>query len=307
MRKILMIALPAWILFGCNDDKKVDPRQLIKGKAELNATEQLVSNPVLAWDSVGDLASYQAHIRPELKDKFCVHGYLLPLVADMGALLDVLCTDKKPNANFDKLDRYASKTQGRPEALQLTLTHADDGYSSGVYVAAYRVPVAPKWARNAPIAQAAVQGGNFPNVKFSGRVTKDLSPTLAGGLQFGKWEMTAHMDITSPKGEPFSNDRNTVMDSYQVEGGNPDIGLGAEYLVDTANPKYRRYHQATLTIANHDGSSTMIQIVSVSIKNDGFPETMVQVFNDAANIAAKRIYESILAKKASGYFDAVSK
>lgn len=307
MRKLTVLAFSALLLSGCNDDKKNDPLRFVTGKTQLTASQPLQSFPIIAWDALGDLSAHQGVIRQELKNAFCSQVNALPLAVDMSDVLGVLCTDKKPNANFDQLDRFATKTQGKPQAIQMQVSHADDGFSSGVYVAAYRVPIPPKWVRNAPIAQAAVQGGDFPNVKFSGRVTKDLSSSMGGGLQFGKWDMTAHMDITSPKGEPFSNDRNTTMDSYQVEGGNPDIGLGAEYLTDVANPKYRYYRQATLTIGNQDGSSTMVQIVSVSIKNDGYPETMVQVFNDAANIAAKRIYEAILAKKAEGYFDAVIK
>jgi hypothetical protein len=260
------------------------------------------SAPVQTWDEVGDLSGESTAIRADLKDIFCVHVYKLPLKSDFNAELDVLCDDKKPNEAFAQIDRYAGRVGDAPRSVKLDLQHEDDGFTSGTYVTVYRVPIAPKWVRSANIPSYMVSTSIFPYVKLEGEVKEDLTSTLGGDLQFGKWRLSYHSDVDTPAQTSFSNDRNTELNSYQVEGGNPDIGIGAEHLSDSGNPDFKYYNTATITIGNEDGGSTLITIIRLSVRNNGFPELAEQVFSDIATSQATQVHDGLMAEKAAGRF-----
>lgn len=257
---------------------------------------------VQTWADVGDLSAEPTAIRAELKDIFCVHVYKLPLKADFNAELDVLCQDKKPSETFTLIDRYAGRVGSAPRSVKLDLQHEDDGFTRGTYVTVYRVPIAPKWVRSASIPSYMVATSEFPYVKLEGEVTEDLTSSLGGDLQFGKWRLSYHSDVETPAQTSFSNDRNTELNSYQVEGGNPDIGIGAEHLTDADNPDFKYYNTTTITIGNEDGGSTLITIIRLSVRNNGFPELAEQVFSDIATSQATQVHYGLMSEKAAGRF-----
>jgi hypothetical protein len=260
------------------------------------------SAPVQTWAEVGDLSGEATAIRADLKSIFCVHVYKLPLKSDFNAELDVLCADKKPNDTFTQIDRYAGRVGDAPRSVKLDLKHEDDGFTSGTYVTVYRVPIAPKWVRSANIPSYMVSTSVFPYVKLEGEVKEDLTSTLGGDLQFGKWRLSYHSDVDTPAQTSFSNDRNTELNSYQVEGGNPDIGIGAEHLIDAANPDFKYYNTTTITIGNEDGGSTLITIIRLSVRNNGFPELAEHVFSDIATSQATQVHDGLMAEKGAGRF-----
>jgi hypothetical protein len=260
------------------------------------------SAPVQTWAEVGDLSAEPTAIRKELKDIFCVHVYKLPLKSDFNAELAVLCDNKKPNEAFTQIDRYAGRIGSAPRSVKLDLVHEDDGFTRGTYVTVYRVPIAPKWVRSAQIPSYMVATSEFPYVKLEGEVLEDLTDTLGGDLQFGKWRLSYHSDVQTPAQTSFSNDRKTELNSYQVEGGNPDIGIGAEHMIDSGNPDFKYYNTTTITIGNEDGGSTLITIISLSVRNNGFPELAEQVFSDIASSQASQVHHGLMTEKAAGRF-----
>lgn len=260
------------------------------------------SAPVQTWAEVGDLSAEPTAIRKELKDIFCVHVYKLPLKSDFNAELAVLCDNKKPNEAFTQIDRYAGRIGSAPRSVKLELEHEADGFTRGTYVTVYRVPIAPKWVRSAQIPSYMVATSEFPYVKLEGEVLEDLTDSLGGDLQFGKWRLSYHSDVQTPAQTSFSNDRKTELNSYQVEGGNPDIGIGAEHLIDSGNPDFKYYNTTTITIGNEDGGSTLITIIRLSVRNNGFPELAEQVFSDIATSQATQVHHGLMKEKAAGRF-----
>ncbi len=260
------------------------------------------SAPVQTWAEVGDLSTVPTAIRADLKDIFCVHVYKLPLKSDFSAELSVLCENKKPKDTFTLIDRYAGLVDDAPRSVKIDLQHEDDGFTRGTYVTVYRVPIAPKWVRSANIPSYMVATSQFPYVKLEGEVKEDLTASLGGDLQFGKWRLAYHSDVQTPAQTSFSNDRNTELNSYQVEGGNPDIGIGAEHLIDGGNPDFKYYNTTTITIGNEDGGSTLITIIRLAVRNNGFPELAEQVFSDIATSQATQVHHGLMAEKAAGRF-----
>lgn len=261
------------------------------------------SSGVNTWETIGDLSNDPLIIRQDLKPIFCEDAYYLDLVDDFSETLGVICTDKKPNDVFDKLDRYSSRVTTAPLTVQLAMEHGEDGFSTGSYVVVYRYPIEPKWVRTGSIVKFLYSNTEYDYLRFTGSVTANLSKDLAGTLQFGKWQMNARMDITTPDGLRFANSRNTEMNSFQVTGGNPNIGLGAERLLDKDNPDYKNYQTATVTLATVDGGSIMFTLIRATTRNNGYKETAEKIFNDLALSQGVHVYDGIMQQYAAGHFD----
>lgn len=261
---------------------------------------------IVAWDGVGDLSSHQPLMKQELKARFCLSSYKLIAHRDFSDVLDIICTNKQPNENFDRLDRLASKGSGKPTTVQHFIEHTADGFTSAKFVTVYRVPIVPKLIRHVPIANIISSESYFGYLKMSGKVLEDQSASLGGDLQYGKWLLSSRMELLTPDKTVFSSERKTTLDTYQLEGGSNEMGIGVEYLSEDNNPDYRHYHQATLSIANTDATSTMIQLVNITTRNNGFPTSIQQMFIDASTVAAEKIYEGIKTRQDSGFFKKIS-
>lgn len=257
----------------------------------------------LTWEQIGDLSKFAPLIKPELKNRFCLASYKLRLNQDFSELLNIVCTNNQPNEVFSRLDRLSGKNSGKVVTVKHQIDHSNDGFTSGILISAYRVPIVPKLLRHVPIATLISADSYFGYLKITGQLISDQSSTLGGDLQFGKWQLGSKVELKTSKGKVFESSRNTTLDTYQIEGGNTEMGIGVEYLTDANNPDYRYYQQATLSIANIDGTSTMLEIVRISTKNNDSPETIEQMFIDATAIAADQIQEGIRIRHESGYFN----
>ncbi len=271
-----------------------------------SGTRQFASSDLQGFAEISDLSLQKTEIRSDLKDLFCVHVYKLPLKADFSSELGVLCQDQKPTPSFTDFDRHASLVGSKPRAIRLDLSQGDDGYTRGLFGVVYRVPIQPKWVRSARIPWYMTDTSEFPYLKRSGSVVADSSNDLGGDLQFGKWDLSYHADIQTPAQTSFSNELKTQLNSFQVQGGNSDIGIGTEHLVDASvsgTPDYRVYNTTTITIGNEDKlSSTLITIVRVEVKNNGFPETAAKVISDSVTALATQVHDGLMAELAAGHF-----
>ncbi len=260
-----------------------------------------VSNPVQALSDISGLEQSPAVIRNDLKDIFCVHVYKLPLKSDFSQELAVLCENNKPSKTFLDLDRYAGLVGSIPRSVKFRLEHRGD-FSEGVFATVYRVPIAPKWVRSATIQEYMVSSSSYDYVSLQGKVDADHSEELGGDLQFGKWNLSYQTEVDTPAGTHFSNQRSTELNSFQVHGGNPDIGIGAEHLTDPSNPNYHTYNTTTVTIANEDGGSTLITIIRVDVQNNGFPDLAEKVMSDIASAQATQVHDGLMAEREAGHF-----
>lgn len=294
--QILMAGLALQLSVSCKKSSK-------SSQDESSGPRKFAVADVIGFSDVSELKSQTTVIRKELAEQFCTHVYKLPLKSDFTAELAVLCTDKKPNETFSDFDRHAAIVGSQPRSIKLSLEHKADGFTSALFGTVYRVPIVPKWVRSAKIPNYMTGASEFSYLKRQGEVLDDLTDELGGDLQFGKWRLAYKTDVQTPASTQFSNQLNTELNSYQVHGGNPDIGIGAEHLVDTQNPDFRLYNTTTVTIGNDDNaSSTLITIIRVEVKNNGFPETAEKVISDLATALATHVHDGLMRELEAGNF-----
>lgn len=263
----------------------------------------LTSGPIVTWETAGDLSDQAPVIKVGLKEEFCAGVGALDLQADFSEILGVICTDQKPNETFNKLELFAAKSIGSARSIQLGMQHTEDGYSKGTYAVVYQLPIAPKWVRIAAYADYLYKESKFDYAHFQGAVTNNRSGELGGTLQYGKWETLATLAVTAPDGVTYTSQRTTEMNSFQLRVGNPYIGIGAERLISAEDGGFRNYQTATVTIGNSDETSTMITLIAVDAKNNGFPKTAEQVFSDISQSQGTHVYNGIMQEYQNGDFN----
>ncbi|SMF18718.1 hypothetical protein [Pseudobacteriovorax antillogorgiicola] len=271
---------------------------LALGACEQKEHSQVDSSTMTSLDVIDlethvDLDFYQGQVRDDLKELFCTHVFLLPLKSDFNEELSYLCTDGQPNQVFHDLDRYAEAVADRPRSVRLALEQ-DEQRSHGVFATVYRVPIQPKWVRSADIGSFMVQASNFDYVQQRGRVVQNLDDSVGGDLQFGKSELDYETFVVTPDGQRFSNQRQTELNSFQVQGGNSHIGIGAEHLLASENDDYLVYNTLTVTIGTDGDGSVLITIIRLQVNHNGFPEVAEQVMSDLATAQASHVRQGLL-------------
>jgi hypothetical protein len=251
------------------------------------------SQPIISLADVESLEEQPETIRPELADAFCIHSYKLPLKSDFDAELGYLCQDNTPTELFSQIDRYAKIVGDEPRSVQLAIEH-QGGRSLGAYATVYEVPIAPKWVRSASIGDYMTTSSVFDYINMQGQMKADLSDNLGGDLQFGKNELNYVTEVTTPDGNAFTNERTTELNSFQVQGGNSDIGLGAEHLTNSPDNGYQTYNTITVTIGNKAGGSILITIINIDVNNNGYPDLTEKVMSDIATAQANHVHDGLM-------------
>lgn len=304
MTKVFVAFAATLTLLSCQEgSKKIAVARQSDAQALTIDQDTFEDFPVIAFSSLANFSEAPQLSRPELRAVFCIDAYKLTMHADFSDLLAILCTDGKAHANFANFDSYAGSPGTTPRAMEIALEDSNDGYSTATYVVAYRVPVATKWLRTASIPTYMVSKINLNNATSSGKVTADLTKTLGGTLQYGKWHTASQMQIKTPSGEVYDYDRTTELNSYQVQGGNSDLGLALEHLTSTNDNNFRQYRVLTVSLANFDKTTTVITFMNISMANRGYAALTHQIMNNMANAQNIKIYNAILAEHKSGLFD----
>ena len=237
--------------------------------AELNANFE--SKEIRSLSSIESLSAQKTTIVPTLMDQFCVHAYKLTFRADFREEIGYFCDENnKPKPLFTDLDRYSKITKDNPTSVEIS--HKIDGeYSTSVVAVAYEIPIPPKFVKEAGIPYYMVSSAKFPYFEQSGIVLKRHDGRLGGDLQFSKFDLSYETTNRTPDGKTFKNQKTTEFNGYQVQGGNSDIGLGAEHLVGD-NPDYKYFKTITITIGTESGGSVMINFANVTVKHNGYPK-----------------------------------
>lgn len=283
-------------LLACGKEKKGEKEEGLA--AEATAFTSASINALQGWPGLDE---GKEQIRPELKDIFCVHVYKLPLKANFDQELSVLCENNKPTASFAQLDKLGEVVGSQPRAAMLKIEQQGE-FTKGIFATVYRVPIQPKWVRSAKIQEYMVGSSVYDYVQLKGEVKQSFTEELGGDLQFGKWHLNYKTDVQTPDVTKFSNERTTELNSFQVHGGNPDIGIGAEHLIDAPAGDYRAYNTTTITIANQDGGSSLITIIRVEVRNNGYAELSEKVINDISTAQATHVHHGLMEEKAAGHF-----
>ena len=273
-----------------------DPDAGLSEEAKLATYRLFESIPIKTFEQKPEVQTGAETIRPELKDAFCIHAYKLPLYAPTKFMeeLAVLCdAGHKPSETFATIDRLASVVGKAPQAIQIALEHQGQ-LTKAVFATAYALPIPPKWVRSGTIQDFMTQPSEFPYAKLYGRVDENLTDSLQGDLQFSKYKLYYETRTTTPDGKIFSNNRTTQFDAYQVQGGNPDIGLGGEFMVQHSG-HYEYFNTITVTIGTKSGGSVVITIVRLAVNNNGYPDIAASLVSDTMLSQATNVHDGLIA------------
>lgn len=275
-------------LVACKDKDKTDSK---------NAGPKLfASQDILKFSDIEGLSSQTSTIREDLQDLFCIHVYNLPLKSNFDYEFGYLCENNKPTSLFTTIGQHAQIVGAQPRAVELSLEHKEGGISEGTYVTVYHLPNEPKWVKTSHIQDYMTTDTQYDYLKMDAEVSKDLNDLVGGDLQFSKYNLRYVTEVTTPDNTSFSNERTTELNSYQVYGGNSDMGLGAEHLVESPEGKYKTYNTITLTIGDKQGGAHLITIIHIAVANNGYPETTQKVMSDLATAQATHVHDGIYAE-----------
>lgn len=308
----IMIISLLWTMVSCQppqknaDVSKHDGRNA-DGKEELRSTndtsryESIVASldsnfdtrEIMKLENIANLSTQKTTIVPELMDQFCEHVYKLPLNSDFKSELNYFCDEKnKPKQLFYDLDRYAKISRENPIAVEIA--HKIEGeYSTSVVAVAYEIPIPPKFVKEASIPYYMLAPAKFPYFNQSGRVLNRYDGKIGGDLQFNKFDLSYDTVNQTSDGKTFANHKKTQFNGYQVQGGNSDIGLGAEHLVDE-NPDYKYFKTITITIGTETGGSLMINFANVTVKHNGYEKNARSSAVDIGSAQGSHVKEGIL-------------
>jgi len=253
------------------------------------------SNAIANFTDVDGLAEVTPIIPTTLQDTFCSYALKLPLKSDFSAEVDFLCDDGVPNDNFRNFDRLGQLSGDSPRSIKLFSQELENNVTEAVYGTATRVSIVPKIVRLAPIQSFITKNSTFDDVKIEGSITTDMTDSLGGDLQFSKFELKYNTAIDTGADKVIENSHATEFNNYQVQGGNPNIGLGTEHLIGESNGDFKTYNVITITIADGVGGSFLISLIHVVAHHHGFSDLIQRSTADIASSQGTHLYRGVSA------------
>lgn len=254
--------------------------------------------PLRSLGEIEGLGSKEKTIREDLQKSFCIFVYRLSLKSDFSREIGLLCDETKaPRPLFGDLDRYSKVTGGQPQGVELE--HKIDGeFVESTSAIIYEVPIPTRYFKEARIQEYMMAPADFDYFRFESKIAADLGSELGGDLQFGKYKL-AYKSVTSTKdGKIFTNDRETEMNTYQVQGGETNLGFGTEHLLGK-NTDYVYLNTITITIGTKVGGTALLSITRVKVRHNGYPENARRLPIDTATAQATHVRDGVLVELAS--------
>jgi hypothetical protein len=252
------------------------------------------SEPVQTWDDIPDLSREDPVLRPDLKDDFCAQVERLALQTDFHVDLTRLCRAGRPNAIWDRIDRYAGHVGDAPRSIKLELEHEADGYTRATWLTAFRVPLNPQQVRKASLPVYMVAASRFPYVQAEGSILED---STTNDPETGPWRLAYSAAVETYARTTFSLDRRTELRTFPLD---PNFYVSAEHLLGAGHPDFKFYNSTTLIMGQEQGGSTLITITRLSVQHNGFPELAEQIFSDLASAQATQIQDGLRDELSTG-------
>jgi hypothetical protein len=242
---------------------------------------------------IPDLATKEMSIRDDLQRSFCLYVYRLSLKSDFSKELGLLCDESRsPRPLFADLDRYAKIVGDKPQAVELGHT-IDGDFVESINAVIYELPIPTRYFKEAKIQTYMMAPADFGYFRLEGKIAADLTAELGGDLQFGKYKLAYNSSSRMPDGQSFFNARETEMNTYQVQGGETNIGLGTEHLWGT-NADYSYLNTITVTIGTKAGGTALLSISRVRVRHNGYPEEARRLPIDSATAQATHVHDGVL-------------
>ncbi len=259
---------------------------------------QFQPTPLRSLGEIEGLGAREKTIREDLQKAFCVFVYRLSLKSDFSKEIGLLCDEtRSPRPLFGDLDRYSKVPGERPQGVELE--HKIDGeFVESTSAIIYEVPIPTRYFKEARIQEYMMAPADFDYFRFESKIAADLGGELGGDLQFGKYKL-AYKSVTKTKdGNIFTNDRETEMNTYQVQGGETNLGFGTEHLLGT-NTDYVYLNTITITIGTKAGGTALLSISRVKVRHNGYPENARRLPIDTATAQATHVRDGVLYELAS--------
>lgn len=236
-------------------------------------------------------------IAVDFPKQYCEQLDKVKLRADVSLDLAFFCKSGAPTANFRKYYTSAlSGAAGKIDLVPIKVQHDEDtGFSNIQIVWSFHVPIKVVDFRNKPIYQAIAKAYESPTISQTTSTERLADDTLDSGLQIWSVNFNYDMTIKGPQGLELKNQRKTQYNLYQVQGGNENLGLGVEHLLDLTNADYQKSTMLnfSLSAGADKGGAVVITLLNFSLANRNFPKTAEDSIEEVARNVAEEMYKAL--------------
>lgn len=215
--------------------------------------------------------------------------------ADVSTELALLCSGDKAAKRFEELYQEAlAQTSGDIKIYRIATAEDDAGYSNIQVAWSFLAPKKIADFRNAPLIDNLSQPYTSATIEQTTKAEKNGDDTLDSPLHLISVNFTYDMNIKNEQNLDLSNKRNTQFNLYQVQGGNENLGVAIEHLVDTDNEDYKRATMFNAAVSAPDGTGAVIvTVLNYSIFNKGLHSTAVDSIEEVAKNAGASMYKAL--------------
>jgi hypothetical protein len=148
--------------------------------------------------------------------------------------------------------------------------------------------------RNAPLIDNMSQPYTSATIEQTTKAEKNGDDSLDSPLHLISVNFSYDMNIKNEQNLDLSNKRNTQFNLYQVQGGNENLGVAIEHLVDTDNADYKRATMFNAAVSAPDGKGAVIvTVLNYSIFNKGLHSTAVDSIEEVAKNAGASMLKAL--------------
>jgi hypothetical protein len=215
--------------------------------------------------------------------------------ADVTVELALLCSGDKVVKRFEELYQEAlTKTSGDIKIYRIAATEDDAGYSNIQVAWSFLAPMKIADFRNAPLIDNMSQPYTSATIEQTTKAEKNGDDSLDSPLHLISVNFSYDMNIKNEQNLDLSNKRNTQFNLYQVQGGNENLGVAIEHLVDTDNADYKRATMFNAAVSAPDGKGAVIvTVLNYSIFNKGLHSTAVDSIEEVAKNAGASMLKAL--------------
>jgi hypothetical protein len=269
---------------------------LLAGSCKKNAESEstpATESPVAAAGN----GTSNKEVAVDFPKQYCEQLDKVKLRTDVSLDLAFFCKSGAPTTNFRKYYTSALNGEaGKIDLVPIKVQHDEDTGFSNIQIAwSFHVPILIADFRNKPIYQAIAKTYESPTISQTTSTERLADESLDSGLHIWSINFNYDMTIKGPQGLELKNKRKTQYNLYQVQGGNENLGLGVEHLVDPANPDYQKSTMLnfSLSAGPDKGGAVVITLLNFSLANRNFPKTAEDSIEEVARNVAEEMYKAL--------------
>jgi hypothetical protein len=258
-------------------NEEQEKEKIEKEKAEKEAAEKAASKEHFDSLKLGD---------------FCRNLKFLTISPDILETIKTLCNESAPTETFENIIRNAYEDAKGPLVFPLSeINELPDEKSQFRVGFALKIPK----LKADEIRKADTNGVLLAGVQLElqNMTVEKLSDVALDGLNFQRTEFRYKIVVKGPQSTEFRNERETVMNQYQVSAQRDDLALTTETLKESAD-KNRHFDWAktvNMIVGNpRDGGSYIVTVVDFKTWNQGFHKVNTNALNVITKANAEKVY-----------------